>query len=184
MRHLRYAFLVLAAAGIGCATTGVVGSHIERGADFAVYHTYDWASADLLPVSDGRFLANGVFVDHVHGAVDTALRARGLQRDTAGVPDLLVHYHATATRRLTLESAGGPHGPGCGGPECETRLADRDEGTVVIDVVDARTRRIVWRGWVQDDARVMLAKPARVDASLARLFDRLPDVARLSTGER
>jgi hypothetical protein len=173
MRHLLYAFAGLAVFGTACASSGVVGSHVERGAGFAAYRTYDWGVADALPLTNPRFAANSVLIDHLHGAIERGLRARGLQRATAGTPDLLVHYHATAVERLLVQSDDA-RGPSCREPECQPTLIRVDEGTLVFDVVDARTGRTVWRGWLQNDAREMLRHPERIDEAVLRMLDALP----------
>ena len=33
---------------------------------------------------------------------------------------------------------------------CEPQVTDYEQGTLVIDVVDAKTKKVVWRGWSQD----------------------------------
>lgn len=174
--------VVLALAATGCATSGVLGSHVARGVDFTAYRTFDWGAADPLPVSDPRFEANASLTDHVYGAVERGLQLRGLERAT-GDPDLVVHYHATAQDRLVAEFTG-TNAPSCSGLDCRTHLQRVDTGTLVLDVVDARSRRIVWRGWVQDDAREMLRHPERVSKAVGRLLDQLPPCGTGADGGR
>jgi Domain of unknown function (DUF4136) len=33
---------------------------------------------------------------------------------------------------------------------CDTRVVDFEEGTIIIDLVDRKTSNVVWRGWAQD----------------------------------
>ena len=40
----------------------------------------------------------------------------------------------------------GQYGPGYGGIATETYVDQYDEGTLIIDVVDNRSRKLVWRG--------------------------------------
>src|SRR6188472_936791 len=101
---MRRRFLRFAAVGIfslafsGCATM-TVSSHVQRGLDFSQYRTYDWGPADALPTGDPRLDRNPFFRDHVEGAVEKQLAARGFSRPMSGTADLLLHYHASITQR-------------------------------------------------------------------------------------
>ena len=89
-RLIRCAVVAIAAvAATGCATTMTVSSHVDRGINFARYRTYDWGPADALPTGDPRLDKNPFFKDHVEGAVEKQLAARGLEMSTSGTPDLL-----------------------------------------------------------------------------------------------
>lgn len=57
-------------------------------------------------------------------------------------------------------------------------MSEYEEGTIVIDIVDARTDRVVWRGWAQSnmdgviDNQDLLEKQIR--KAVARMMERLP----------
>ena len=179
MRRLHAVLLFggLAATAVGCVTLIPVSSHIERGTDFGRYVTYTWGPADALPISDPRLRDNPFFVDDVHGAIDRELQARGLRHATSERSDLLVHYHAAITSRLEIPSQiGGIRD--CVGTECRPSPAEYDAGTLVIDVVDARTQRVVFRGWAEHRLEDMLDDPPlvhrRVKDAVHRIMERLP----------
>jgi hypothetical protein len=165
-----------ALAAAGCATTMTVSSHVEHGLDASGYRTYDWGAPDALPAGDPRFAENAIFRDRLEGAVEKGLAARGLERAT-GPADLLIHYHATVTHRLAVERYGGAVAP-CTGDDCGGRLVGFEEGTLVLDVVDARTNRVIWRGWAQDRLHHMLGTSdgmARsINVAVNRMLERLP----------
>jgi hypothetical protein len=167
----------LAAVTAGCLTLMPVSSHIERGADFTRYRTYAWGPADAVPVSDPRLRENPFFVDDVHGAVDTELQDRGLRPAMSEPADLLVHYHAAVTGRLEVPSAVGTL-PDCVGDECRPKVAGYDAGTLVIDMVDTRTQRVVFRGWAEHRLEDMLDDlplvHRRISDAVHRIFGKLP----------
>ena len=167
----------LAAAAVGCMTLMPVGSHVERGVDFVRFGTYDWGPADALPVSDQRLRENPFFVDDVHGAIDTELNRHGLTRATAERADLLVHYHAAIAQRVEVASRPGPYSE-CLGEDCQAKVNAYDAGTLVIDIVDASTRQLVWRGWAEHRLEDMLDDPVqvrrRVQDAVRRIFDTFP----------
>jgi hypothetical protein len=55
-----------------------------------------------------------------------------------------------------------------------------DAGTLVIDLVDARTQRTVWRGWAEHRLEDMLDDPRavrrRIDDAVRRILDTLPPI--------
>ena len=179
MRRLLIAssLLGLAVSAAGCFTLMPVGSHVERGLDFGRYRTYDWAPADALPLTDERLRDNPFFVDDVHGAIDTEMNRRGLVRATAERADLFVHYHAAVNERLEVTARPGRLRD-CVGDDCRAEVTTYEAGTLVIDIVDASTHRLVWRGWAEHRLEDMLDDPIevkrRVDGAVRRIFAALP----------
>ena len=167
----------LSATVAGCLTLMPVNSHVDRGVDFVRFSTYDWGPPDALPVSDERLRENPYFVDDVHGAIDSELNRRGLVRATAERADLLVHYHAAVTERVEVATRPGPYRD-CVGNDCQPKVTEYNAGTLVIDIVDASTRQLVWRGWAEHRLEDMLADPAlvnrRVRDAVRRIFETYP----------
>jgi uncharacterized protein DUF4136 len=175
----------IAATTAGCLTLMPVSSQVDRSADFTRYHTYDWGPADALPATDVRLGENPFFVDDVHGAIDTELTRRGLVRASAERADLLVHYHAAVTGRVEVEPRQSTRGPvqgqlqrDCVGDDCVPRVTGYEAGTLVIDIVDTASGRLVWRGWAEHRLEDMLDDPTlvhrRVHDAVRRVFERLP----------
>ena len=123
-----------------CATTMSVGSHVGRGVDFARYRTYDWGPADDLPTGDPRLDRNPFFQDHLQGAVEQQLAARGFERSVSGIPDLLVHYHASIDQRFDVHDVDRRYGH-CLGDDCQPEVTTYEAGTLVLDIVDTRIER-------------------------------------------
>jgi uncharacterized protein DUF4136 len=170
--------IACAAALAACAATMTVSSHVERGLDFSRYRSFAWGPADALPTGDPRLDQNAFFKDHVQGAVERQLAQRGLQL-ASGDADLLIHYHANITRRIDpnqADRAYGYYAPG----EAPPGQIDYEAGTLVLDIVDARTNRLVWRGWAQNGVEDMLRDPDRmartIDQAVTRMLQRLPPV--------
>jgi hypothetical protein len=161
-----------------CAATMTVSSHVERGLDFSRYRSFAWGPADTLPTGDPRLDRNTFFKDHLQGAVEKQLAQRGVAV-TAGDADLLIHYHANVTRRIDPNQADRAYGY-CFGDDCPPTDIGYDAGTIVLDMIDARTNRLVWRGWAQTDVADMLRDPdhmARtIDEAATRMLRRMPPV--------
>jgi hypothetical protein len=160
-----------------CATTMTVSSHVERGLDFTTYRSFDWGPADALPTGDPRLDQDPFFKDHVQGTVEKELAARGIALATSGTPDLLIHYHANIRQRIDVNRIDRAYGY-CPGTTCPPETIDYEAGTLVLDVIDARTNRLIWRGWAQTSIGDMLHdrdQMARtIDEAVTRMLKRLP----------
>lgn len=155
-----------------------VSSHVDRSRDFGQYRTFDWGPADALPTGDARLDSNPLFTDYVHGAVERELTTKGLRlTDSAEKPDLLVHYHATVADRIDVNQVDRGYGY-CQGTDCPPEITHHEAGTLVIDLMDARTNRLVWRGWAHTRLEAFLededAMSETVRRSVTTMMRQLP----------
>lgn len=167
------AAVILTAAMAACAPM-TVSSHVERGLDLTRYHTYEWGTADALPIGDPRLEKNAFFRDHLEGAVEKQLARRGLEH-SATRPDLLIHYHASIDHRLDIGrtvGAGYCATDNCDGPD----IVGFEAGTVILDFIDATTNRLIWRGWAQhaidDELENSDRMARRIDEAVTRMLAR------------
>lgn len=165
MRKLTWLFTAFAVLAVsGCATM-MVSSHIERGVDFTKYATYDWGPPDNLPVGDPRLDNNPFFNDYLQGAIEKKLAAKGYKRANEKA-DLLIHYHASVNQRLDVYTVDNRYGY-CYG-NCEPQVADYEQGTLVVDLVDAKTNKVVWRGWSQDTMNGVIDNQERLEKQVEK----------------
>ena len=160
----------------GCATLQV-SSHVERGINFADYVTYDWGKRDNFPVGDPRLDNNEFFRDHLEGALEKRLAAKGYERATGGEPDVLIHYHATVAQKLDVREIDQSY-VSCYGEDCAAQFSEFEQGTLVVDIVDRRTNRLIWRGWAQDTMTGVIDHQDRlerqVDEGVLKMMQLLP----------
>ena len=150
----------------------------ERDLDFAQYRTYSWGPADALPVGDPRLDKNSHFRDFLEGVVEKRMAAKGYQA-TADRPDLLIHYHAAVTTRINVNDVDRSYGY-CEGGHCEPQVSEYEQGTLVIDIVDTKTNRVIWRGWSQHAMTGVIEHEDRLEQQVgdgvAKLLENLPRV--------
>jgi hypothetical protein len=100
------------------------------------------------PLPDDPMLANSISNQVLHTSVTDAFLARGYTLDPTA-PDFTVAYYASARERLdvTVWDYGYPGRwwRGWGGPPMAT-VTPYTEGTVIIDVINAQTKELMWRG--------------------------------------
>ena len=160
----------------GCATTMSVGSHVQPELAISQYRTYDWGPADALPTGDPRLDRNPFFQDHMQGAVEKQMAAKGIGRISSGTPDLLIHIHASIAQRINPNQADLAGGY-CTADNCPG-LSEYEAGTIVIDMIDARTNRLVWRAWAQNNIESALENSDElekvINEAVTRMFAKFP----------
>jgi hypothetical protein len=169
----RLAVALIALSASGCAAAIETGSFVDREVDFARYRTYQWAPASQQG-GDPRLTKNPDFQDRLQGEIERQLQAHGLRG--ARRADLLVRVRSAVQPRT--EVAGTPAVYGNCATDCSSRLREYEAATLVLDLLDARTRQIVWRGWARDDLQTVVGDPERmartVRAAVAGMMERFP----------
>jgi hypothetical protein len=172
--------VVLAA---GCASTQRnVRSDYDRTADFSQYRTYG-----IMPEA-GRSPTGGDYSTLVAKRIEAAVRREMEARGYAPsqTPDLLVNFRVTVESKqdvTTVPSAGPPvynyrYGVYGGWPaySYDTWVREYKEGTLLIDVVDARRQQLVWEaagtGRVTKDKLDNLE--TTINNAVSALFERYP----------
>jgi hypothetical protein len=165
MRLTGLALAAMAAVAVaGCATMRV-GTYVERNTDFSRYQTYAWGPADALPTGDPRLDDNPIFRDYLQGAVERNLRGHKLLLVPASArPDLLVHVHGSV--RQVVDVAATRHPAVNEYVAGDVAVVNYDEGTLVLDMIDARTDRLVWRGWAIDSLSGIVDSQDRMERKI------------------
>ena len=61
---------------------------------------------------------------------------------------------------------------------CGARVIDYEAGTLMLDIVDTRTNRVIWRGWAQDGVQGMLENrdvmAKKIDEAVTRMLEQFP----------
>jgi hypothetical protein len=161
--------LTVALVLTGCASTEV-RSYIAREVDLREHTTYNWARDDTRSTGDPRLDNNRFFQERVHAAIEEQLANKGFEKTDA--PDLIVRYYARVTQQADNDDAAGTRE--C--EECGPEVYDR--GTLFIDLLDARTDRLVWRGWARGNIDGVIDDQdwmeQRIDEAVARIMRELP----------
>ena len=160
---LRVPAAALAAALLGCATSPSVpdgGASYRSTTDFSSYRTFDFVP---VPPGEARLEATlGYF--GVEGVLDRDLSASGLARAIAGTPDLYVAYYQGG-RQVDVTAWGYRT---AGDPVVE--VVDVPSSCLVVDLVDAGTKVLVWRGIATD----ALSSPEALDPAIRQMLQGWP----------
>ena len=149
-----------------------VYSYTEPGVDLAQYTTYEWGPPDQRTTGDPRLDNNPFFQERIQSDVDRELTRRGFVKATAAPPDLRVHYHASIRQAVDVHGADQVTGY-CPDNDCDVFVYET--GTLLFDLVDSHTGRIVWRAWAEGSLEGVVNNQEwmehRIDEVVARVFD-------------
>ena len=139
----------------------------DPAAPFATYKTYAWTAGTPAP--------NALSDQRLHAAVDAKLAAEGLAMNTTA-PDVIVSTHVSTKDKQELIANGFGYGPwgfggGFGGATVETFV----EGTLVVNLYDAKTKKMVWRGVATATASDKPTKNTeKMNKALDKMFEKYP----------
>ena len=148
-----------------------VKTDFDHQANFSHYKTYSWQ--EIQP-------ANSLWDARIKSAVDAQLAAKGWTQVASGGDVALVAIKTTQTQR-SLQTfydgfGGGWRWRGFGGMgEATTTETDYKEGTLVVDMYDAKTKQLIWRGSAEDTLSSNAEKNEKnLDKGVAKMFKKFP----------
>jgi uncharacterized protein DUF4136 len=166
---MRNAFV--AALCVAMTTTAIVYAQkvnvdSDPAAPFATYRTYAWVKGTPAP--------NPLSEDRLHSAVDARLAGRGLVKNGTA-PDLIVVTHVTTKEQKELVVNGFGYGGWWGGGYSTASVDTSIEGTLVFDLYDAKTKKMVWRGVATATASDKPTKNVeKMTKALDKMFEKFP----------
>ncbi len=182
MPSSRVSILALAAALAGCSSLKV-NTEYDPTAPYATYKTYAWIANPPGP-EQAPAIRNPVIQQQVVAAVDREMARKGfaLTKPDAS-PDVLVSVHGWAQQRIEVTNYGYSYGgayaygpyrpmPVPGGTDVHTYT----DGTLLLDFVDAKAKKLVWRGTASDtfSSPDLNAVKRSVDEAARQLLDAYP----------
>jgi hypothetical protein len=171
---------LLGLAALSCSTVSTKAD-FDRSANFSGFHTFKLLQGKALPSESGA-PPNTMVGDRIREEIKTQLMGKGLTPVDEN-PDVLVGWVAGARTHQELESMGpydpvmGPYmGPGYWGGGGDVWSVEYKRGTLVIDIVDAATHKMVWRSITQADKNQVsdLGTPEAVHEAVTKAFKDYP----------
>jgi len=128
----------------GKSSAQQVKTDYDRSANFGQYKTYSWEQVKTKDALD---------VDRIKTAVNAALAAKGWTQVDSGGDVCIVAIEITQNRQTLntfYDGFGGGWGwrrfGGGGFGEATTTTETYKVGTLVVDLFDAKTKQLIWRG--------------------------------------
>jgi hypothetical protein len=148
-----------------------VKSDYDHSANFSQYKTFSWEKVQT---------KDPLLVDRIRGAVNSALSAKGWTLVPSG-GDVEVFAIETTQNQQTLDTfyngfGGGRRWGGFGGfGDATTTVNTYKVGTLVIDLFDAKTEKLIWRSSSSDTLSDNSDKNIKnLDKGVNKMFQHFP----------
>ena len=155
----------------GASFAQQVRTDYDRSANFGQYRTYSWEKVQT---------QNQLWASRVQEAVNESLAAKGLTPVASGGDIAIVAIETTQTQQ-TLNTfydgfGGGWRWRGFGGfGDTTTTVESYKVGTLVVDLFDAHTKALLWRGSSSDTLSDKSYKNIKnLDKGVQKMFDHFP----------
>lgn len=167
MRSARIILCLLMMAMLMSCSSVAVKSDFDPTANFSHYKTFDFLPHRTKP-------SGNPFNDkRIEAAVEEELIAKGYQKQTAGAPDFLVAYHSNVKDKIDVDTYGYRYGRYGRRVGTYTTVREYQQGTLVIDFIDANTKELVWRGWAKGEVNDSVSKE-KIDDTVAKILGKYP----------
>jgi hypothetical protein len=172
-------FLSRIAASIGLTlvfASALLAQHVktdyDHNANFSQYKTYSWEQVQT---------KDPLLVDRIKSAVNSALAAKGWTEAPSG-GDVEVFAIETTENQQTLDTfyngfGGGRRWRGFGGGfgDATTTVETYKVGTLVVDLFDAKTEKVIWRSSSSDTLSDKADKNTKnLDKGVNKMFQHFP----------
>ena len=159
--------LVLLAATASFAQQ--VKTDYDRSADFNQYKTYSWEKVQT---------QDPLWVDRIKQAVNSALAAKGWTQAPSGGNVSIVAIEMTQNQQ-TLDTFyngfGGGWRWGGGFSNATTTVENYKVGTLVVDLFDANSKKLIWRGSSSDTLSDKSENNIKnLDKGVQKMFNHFP----------
>jgi hypothetical protein len=144
-----------------------VSVNYNHNQSFSGYHTYAWGGNNTNQIQDS------ILAQVAQQDIDTALQAKGLQKVTEDKnPDLILTASGGLKQQTSYTAMGmRGWGGGMGTISPEQNVI----GTMIVDLFDAKTKSLVWRGIAQDTLSNNGDKNQKmVQSAVSKMFKQWP----------
>jgi hypothetical protein len=149
----------------GCSTVQVETDY-DRSVDFTQYKTYRWIP-HVKGTEDNPLMNDQLIRSHVVNSVNAYMAQKGYVKIEDGTPDFLLAYFFTARNRVDVTHHYGYYYP-------STSVHKYKEGTLILDVVDASEKQLIWRGWATDVLQDRNQIASQIDYTVGKLLKKFP----------
>ena len=181
-RIRRFAAPLLLTPLLGACAAGISYNHdYDPSANFTQLRSYIWAQAQAGSEPRG---VSPLIERRVVAAIDSQLAAKGYTLSNSGEGDFAVNFEITISQETNYNTYytgmgyyGGWYG-GMGMASSSTYATTTNNGTLIVDIFDTRSRNLIWRGTaqgtVEPDAS-MEQKEIRIHEAVAGVLQPFPN---------
>ncbi|MGH8224649.1 MAG: DUF4136 domain-containing protein [Gammaproteobacteria bacterium] len=149
-------------------------------APYGQWHSFAWQAPQAAPVRN-PVVDSGILTTRVKQAVAATLTAQGYhQVQDPAQADFLVTYHTAVQRHQEagVPSVGFAYGGWWNAP-FSTVIVNQParevrESDLIVDVIEAKTNTLVWRGWLASSLSQGNYSQQAVNEAVKRIFSKFP----------
>jgi hypothetical protein len=187
-RVLNRNIIILSALLLGMTSCAV--TDFDRTADFKRYKTFGWGKAEVKV--ENPIYKSDLINASIKSTIQKEFAKRGIKHNTKN-PDFLVSYHTYTEKKEQVYGGASPYfgypfyayrfhpfmygwgGWGMpfawnNGPSAYTYT----EGTLIIDIIDAKTNDLVWRGSVSGNVNSASNVQKQIRKGIKAIFKKYP----------
>ena len=173
IKHTIFASVAMALCLTGAAFAEQIHTDYDRSADFSQYKTYSWQAVQT---------QDQLWVPRIKDAVNAALAAKGWTEVPSGGQVAIVAMGMSRnhqTLNTFYDGFGGGWGwrrfGGGGFGDATTTTETYKVGTLVVDMFDAGTKTLIWRGSASDTlSNNSETNIKNLDKGVDKMFDHFP----------
>jgi hypothetical protein len=159
---------------VGCGPTLEVRTDFDHAAAFNQYRSFQMGEGKV--IEKGTVSENTIVKDRIDTAVEKGLQTRGLVPAAGEHPDLIARFAVGVRTVKELEGVGYPAAVGMWGAyPTDFWVTEHPEGTLVLDLVDARSQKLVWRAYMVAEGSG-LSDPAFIQKAVSKALEHFPPV--------
>lgn len=185
MGTVRWMLVAFTVSAVPACATMDVSSDYDPATDFSKYKSYQWLpSTSRVAGRDKRY--DDLLDQRVRDAVGKELAAKGYRLGTEGAPDFFITYQAAVEDRVDVRvindyygayGYAGYYGYRGGWTAARVETYHYKQGTLIVDVIDAAARRLIWRGTVQAEVGMYKDPHKRIErlnAAVHKTLEQFP----------
>ncbi len=127
---------------VACSNQITVRTDSDRSINIAEFKTFAWLNKEGIEERNNPLYYNELNDKRIHEAVISQLTAKGYQQVESN-PMLKVHYHIIIDDKTQVRNdTYSPYWI-----KTERDIYSYKEGTLIVDLMDAKNESLLWRGW-------------------------------------
>ncbi|MFT5704751.1 MAG: hypothetical protein ACI8SK_000704 [Shewanella sp.] len=164
MKKVQLILAVFSLSALSACSSMKSSSDYDPAANFSDIKTFAWVQQKS---QDDSYHLDGLMDQRVRAAVDNQLALKGLKLTNPETADVLVNYLTKVNKKINVDTFNtnygynpygygyNPYGYGYGwgmspAMNTQTTVREYEVGTLILDMVDRASGRLIWRGTVSD----------------------------------
>jgi hypothetical protein len=161
-----------------CSDAIRVRTDYDKGVNLHNYKTYNWLPLAEIESKNDPLLLNELTFKRIKNAIDSEMASKQIQYSES-VPALLIHFHVILNNKTAIRPVFFGYNYGAYWNRAQMDSFQYREGTLLIDLMDASNKNLLWRGWgtsiIDDDSAVEVTE-SQIKNAVAKILKDFPPV--------